>query len=87
MKDCNFHLVHLQVDGGMTASPLLLQLQADLVGLDVLRPTMAESSALVLHVSFSVIDAWNQILKKRFCFFPISGCCNGCWTSRWQMGH
>lgn len=47
IKDCNFHLVQLQVDGGMTASPLLLQLQADLVGLDVSRPTMAESSALV----------------------------------------
>lgn len=46
-KDCNFHLVQLQVDGGMTASSLLLQLQADLVGLEVLCPTMAESSALV----------------------------------------
>lgn len=48
IKDCNFHLVQLQVDGGMTASSLLLQLQADLVGLDVSRPKMAESSALVL---------------------------------------
>lgn len=47
VKDCNFQLVQLQVDGGMTANPLLLQLQADLVGLDVLRPTMAESTALV----------------------------------------
>lgn len=50
VKDCNFQLVQLQVDGGMTASSMLLQLQADLVGLDVLRPTMAESSALV-HIT------------------------------------
>lgn len=48
-KDCNFHLVKLQVDGGMTANKLLLQLQADLVGLEVIRPTMAESSALVIN--------------------------------------
>lgn len=46
-KDCNFHLLQLQVDGGMTANKLLLQLQADLAGLEVIRPKMAESSALV----------------------------------------
>lgn len=46
-NDCNFRLIKLQVDGGMTANKLLLQLQADLVGLEVIRPTMAESSALV----------------------------------------
>lgn len=47
VKDCDFKLLQLQVDGGMTANPLLLQMQADLVGLDVLRPIMAESTALV----------------------------------------
>lgn len=47
INDCNFRLIKLQVDGGMTANKLLLQLQADLVGLEVIRPTMAESSALV----------------------------------------
>lgn len=47
VKDCNFQLVKLKVDGGMTANKLLLQLQSDLVGLEVVRPTMAESSALV----------------------------------------
>lgn len=46
-KDCNFRLVALQVDGGMTANNLLLQLQSDLIGLEVIRPKMAESSALV----------------------------------------
>lgn len=46
-KDCNFRLVQLQVDGGMTANKLLLQLQSDLVGLEVICPKMAESSALV----------------------------------------
>lgn len=46
-KDCNFRLTKLRVDGGMTASKLLLQLQSDLVGIDVIRPKMAESTALV----------------------------------------
>lgn len=46
-KDCQFHLVKLNVDGGMTANKLFLQSQADLVGLEVIRPEMAESTALV----------------------------------------
>lgn len=60
VKDCGFRLVQLQVDGGMTASPLLLQLQADLVGLDVMRPTMAESSALVCRLSVRLSLADNN---------------------------
>lgn len=49
-KDCNFHLIKLHVDGGMTSNQIFLQLQADLVGLDVIRPAMAESTALVLKI-------------------------------------
>lgn len=46
-KDCKFHLVKLNVDGGMTSNEAFLQLQADLIGIEVRRPTMAESTALV----------------------------------------
>lgn len=46
-KDCKFQLIKLYVDGGMTANKIFLQMQADLVGLEVIRPTMAESTALV----------------------------------------
>lgn len=49
-KDCNFDLVQLKVDGGMTANKLMLQKQSDLVGLEVIRPAMAESSALVINI-------------------------------------
>lgn len=45
-KDSGLPLVQLQVDGGMTANSLLLQLQSDLTGLTVLRPAMAELTAL-----------------------------------------
>lgn len=53
-KDCGIPLVKLQVDGGMTANQLLLQLQADLVGLEVIRPSMAELTALVNILNFYI---------------------------------
>lgn len=56
-KDCNFHLVKLNVDGGMTSNKVLLQLQSDLVGLNVIRPEMAESTALV-NVNISEFRLW-----------------------------
>lgn len=59
-KDCNYSLLHLNVDGGMTASKLLLQLQSDLVGLEVRRPQMAESSALgAAMVAGRAVGKWD----------------------------
>ncbi|XP_066993555.2 glycerol kinase 3 [Anabrus simplex] len=45
-KDCGYPLSKLQVDGGMTSNNLLMQLQADLIGIAVMRPLMAETTAL-----------------------------------------
>ena len=39
-------LAELRVDGGASAMDLLCQFQADLIGVDVLRPTMQETTAL-----------------------------------------
>ena len=36
----------LNVDGGMTASELLLQIQADVLGVEVVRPTITETTVL-----------------------------------------
>ncbi|BGP58175.1 Glycerol kinase [Rhodotorula sphaerocarpa] len=36
----------LQVDGGMTGSDVTMQIQADILGIDVRRPTMRESTVL-----------------------------------------
>lgn len=46
-KDCGIPPQKVQVDGGMTSNQLLMQLQSDLIGLDVIKPEMAESTALV----------------------------------------
>lgn len=45
-KDCGIPLVKLKVDGGMTANSLLTQWQADLIGLEVQRPAVVETTAL-----------------------------------------
>lgn len=47
-KDCGIAMSRLQVDGGMTANQTLMELQADLIGMDVLRPAMTEATALVM---------------------------------------
>ncbi|XP_067029471.1 glycerol kinase 3-like isoform X2 [Acropora muricata] len=44
--DCGIPLTSLQVDGGMTVNNLLMQLQADILGISVVRPTMPETTAL-----------------------------------------
>ncbi|XP_068207343.1 glycerol kinase-like [Palaemon carinicauda] len=45
-KDSGIILNKLQVDGGMTSNNTLLQLQADLAGVPVVRPSMTETTAL-----------------------------------------
>jgi glycerol kinase len=44
--DSGAGLTELRVDGGMTANSLLMQFQADILGVDVVRPRVAETTAL-----------------------------------------
>ena len=44
--DSGIALTQLRVDGGATASNLLMQMQADLLGVPVVRPTVTETTAL-----------------------------------------
>jgi glycerol kinase len=44
--DCSEHLRELRVDGGAAANDLLLQFQADLLGVPVVRPRITETTAL-----------------------------------------
>ncbi|XP_007493665.1 glycerol kinase isoform X3 [Monodelphis domestica] len=45
-KDCGIPLTHLQVDGGMTNNKILMQLQADILYIPVVKPSMPETTAL-----------------------------------------
>jgi glycerol kinase len=44
--DCGIPLMELRVDGGATASNLLMQMQANLLGVPVVRPKVTETTAL-----------------------------------------
>jgi glycerol kinase len=45
-KDARQPLVELRVDGGATANDLMMQFQADLLGVPVVRPKVTETTAL-----------------------------------------
>ncbi|XP_015266106.1 PREDICTED: glycerol kinase [Gekko japonicus] len=45
-KDCGVPLSQLQVDGGMTNNKILMQLQADILCIPVVKPSMPEITAL-----------------------------------------
>ncbi len=44
--DSGVHLEVLKVDGGITANHLCMQIQADVLGVDVVKPVVAETTAL-----------------------------------------
>jgi glycerol kinase len=44
--DSGVELTSLKVDGGMVGNELLMQFQADLLGVPVVRPVVAETTAL-----------------------------------------
>ena len=46
VADAGIELTTLRVDGGMTANDTLMQLQADILGAEVVRPTSIETTAL-----------------------------------------
>ena len=73
--DSGVELAELRVDGGMVANELLMQFQADQLGVDVIRPTVTETTALGaafaagIAVGFwagpqDVIDNWSE--KRRW---------------------
>ena len=60
--DSGVTLTELRVDGGMTANDLLMQIQADVLGVEVVRPVVPETTALgaayaVAHVGSAAIGA------------------------------
>ena len=44
--DSGVHLEVLKVDGGITANKLCMQIQSDVLGVDVVKPVVAETTAL-----------------------------------------
>ena len=58
--DSGVKLAELKVDGGMTMNETLMQFQADQVGVPVIRPVVAETTALVAAYAAGIaVGYWN----------------------------
>ncbi|CAG8738727.1 9440_t:CDS:1, partial [Acaulospora morrowiae] len=52
----------LKVDGGMTNSDLCMQIQADILGIDVERPKMRETTALGAAIAAGyAVGVWKSL--------------------------
>jgi len=60
-KDAGEKLIELRVDGGAAANDLLMQFQADLLGVPVLRPKVLETTALgAAYLAGLTVDLWKS---------------------------
>jgi glycerol kinase len=60
-KDAGLKLTELRVDGGATANNLLMQIQADLLGVPVVRPKVLETTALgAAYLAGLAVGFWND---------------------------
>ncbi|CAL1547884.1 unnamed protein product [Lymnaea stagnalis] len=63
-KDSGLDLTSVKVDGGMTGNSLLMQIQADILGIKVVRPSMTETTALGAAMAAGAahgIDVWTNL--------------------------
>jgi glycerol kinase len=60
--DSGVALKVLKADGGMTANALLMQIQADVLGVPVVRPKVSESTALgAAYAAGLAVGYWNSV--------------------------
>ena len=61
-EDSGIKLRNLRVDGGMVFNQLLMQFQADILGVSVVRPKVAETTALgAAYAAGLAVDYWNGL--------------------------
>ena len=64
--DSGVKMTELKVDGGMVANDLLMQFQADILGLPVVRPVVAETTALgAAYAAGMAVDFWSTEQEVR----------------------
>jgi glycerol kinase len=65
-RESGLDLTVLKVDGGMTASELLLQIQADLLGVPVVRPAVTETTCLgAAYAAGLAVGFWPDLAALR----------------------
>lgn len=64
--DSHVPLTELKVDGGMTANETLMQFQADLIGVPVVRPVVTETTALgAAYAAGLAVGFWGSLDELR----------------------
>lgn len=59
-SDCGIPLTKLLVDGGMTENNFLMQSQSDIIGIDVIKPAMAETTSLgIAMLAGHAVGIWD----------------------------
>jgi glycerol kinase len=65
-KDSGVNLDVLKVDGGITANDLAMQIQSDVLGVDVSKPVVAETTALgAAYAAGLAVGFWNNTDELR----------------------
>jgi glycerol kinase len=65
-KDSGVDLSSLKVDGGMVANELLMQFQADLLGVPVIRPSITETTALgAAYAAGLAVGVWSSLQELK----------------------
>jgi glycerol kinase len=65
-KDSGVDLTALKVDGGMVFNELLMQFQSDILGVPVIRPTVAETTALgAAYAAGLAVGFWGEVEDLR----------------------
>jgi glycerol kinase len=65
-KDSGVSLKSLKVDGGMVFNELLMQFQADILGVPVIRPTVTETTALgAAYAAGLAVGFWDDVESLR----------------------
>ncbi len=66
IADSGVELRELRVDGGMTSNDLLMQFQADILGVDVVRPGITETTALgAAYAAGLAVGVWPGLDELR----------------------
>jgi glycerol kinase len=65
-RDSGVKLSKLKVDGGMVANELLMQFQSDILNVDVVRPVVAETTALgAAYAAGMAVGFWSDVEELR----------------------
>jgi len=65
-KDSGVQLTSLKVDGGMVFNELLMQFQSDVLGVPVIRPKVAETTALgAAYAAGLAVGFWRSFDELR----------------------